>query len=241
MEREKNLHLHDMKKIKKIELSFACDEDWNKMMPVEQGRHCSSCQKSVVDFSTFTDKQIISFYANSKNTTTCGRFRIGQLENLNDSLHPPIHKKQYNFLRPIVASALLTAACSSERVQGEIKMEPNTNRTEQPKDSTIHRTLGEVGIVHENYPTTNSGKSESTEIRIKKDTSFKEKNLPETRVVRNYPSVTEINEVYHTAGVPIMTYDDEIQIQVMFGQTLKKVRWYNRLGYRIKNIFKRKK
>gem|GEM_PF-2298030 len=45
----------DMKKIKKIELSFACDEDWNKMTPVEIGRHCSSCEKSVIDFSAFTD------------------------------------------------------------------------------------------------------------------------------------------------------------------------------------------
>ncbi|MEJ8844378.1 carboxypeptidase-like regulatory domain-containing protein [Lacibacter sp. H375] len=64
----------------KLYLSIAgpCHEDWNRMTPVEQGRFCSSCQKNVVDFTTQTDEEIISFF-NNYNGSACGRFTDDQL------------------------------------------------------------------------------------------------------------------------------------------------------------------
>ncbi|MEJ8819774.1 carboxypeptidase-like regulatory domain-containing protein [Lacibacter sp. H407] len=64
----------------KLYLSIAdpCHEDWNKMTAVEQGRFCSSCQKNVVDFTTQSDEEIISFF-NNYNGTACGRFTDDQL------------------------------------------------------------------------------------------------------------------------------------------------------------------
>lgn len=55
-----------------------CHEDWNKMTPVEQGRHCAVCAKNVVDFANDTDEAIIKFFKNY-NGSTCGRFSDEQL------------------------------------------------------------------------------------------------------------------------------------------------------------------
>ena len=55
-----------------------CHEDWNKMTPREQGRHCRSCNKTVIDFTSKTDEQIIKiFKAEGK---LCGRFKRQQLD-----------------------------------------------------------------------------------------------------------------------------------------------------------------
>jgi len=69
-----------MKK-KNITLSIPtpCNENWENMTPNERGRHCGSCNKTVVDFSLFTDKQLVEFF--SKITgAVCGRLNNMQVE-----------------------------------------------------------------------------------------------------------------------------------------------------------------
>lgn len=56
-----------------LQIPEPCHEDWNKMTPVEQGRHCAVCQKNVVDFTNETDDTIIDFFKNYSGKT-CGRF-----------------------------------------------------------------------------------------------------------------------------------------------------------------------
>lgn len=61
----------------KVSLSFQCEENWNKMTPVQQGKHCAACNKVVVDFSSMTDTQLIEYLLKNKNT--CGKFKPSQL------------------------------------------------------------------------------------------------------------------------------------------------------------------
>lgn len=61
----------------KVSLSFQCNEDWNKMTPMEKGRHCGACNKVVIDFSSMTDSQIVNYLLENKNT--CGKFNTTQL------------------------------------------------------------------------------------------------------------------------------------------------------------------
>ncbi|HEX4958360.1 MAG TPA: carboxypeptidase-like regulatory domain-containing protein [Lacibacter sp.] len=61
-----------------ISIPQPCHEDWNKMTPVEQGRHCAVCARNVVDFTNNTDEDIIEFFKNY-NGSTCGRFSDEQL------------------------------------------------------------------------------------------------------------------------------------------------------------------
>ena len=70
-----------MAKQKSIKLSIPtpCHENWNAMTPNEHGRHCDSCNKTVIDFSLFTDKQLVEFF-NKTSSRICGNFNRFQLE-----------------------------------------------------------------------------------------------------------------------------------------------------------------
>jgi len=62
-----------------IKIPEPCHEDWSQMTPVEQGRHCMSCQKTVVDFTPMS-KHRIAEYMKSHVGALCGRFYKDQLE-----------------------------------------------------------------------------------------------------------------------------------------------------------------
>lgn len=76
----------DTKMPKPIQISIPqpCHEDWSKMTPTEQGRFCNACQKSVVDFTGFTDRQLFEYLNTHKGLKICGRFE-------NTQLNRPIH------------------------------------------------------------------------------------------------------------------------------------------------------
>ena len=67
-----------MRKSITVNIPEPCHEDWNKMTPKDQGRHCAACNKTVVDFTKQTDEQIINALENSGNL--CGRFKNQQLD-----------------------------------------------------------------------------------------------------------------------------------------------------------------
>lgn len=56
-----------------------CSQDWNEMKPVEKGRFCTHCQKTVIDFSGVTDKEVFEYFT-AATTVPCGRFRRSQLD-----------------------------------------------------------------------------------------------------------------------------------------------------------------
>ncbi len=62
-----------------ISVPKPCNENWHKMTPVEKGRFCASCQKTVTDFTILTDEEIILMLAASSGNTQCGRFSMEQL------------------------------------------------------------------------------------------------------------------------------------------------------------------
>jgi len=57
-----------------------CHENWQQMTPAANGRHCAACQTVVVDFTHFTDAELLAYLSQRAGTPTCGRFRAGQLE-----------------------------------------------------------------------------------------------------------------------------------------------------------------
>jgi hypothetical protein len=57
-----------------------CHEGWDNMTANEQGRHCSSCNKTVIDFSLYSDRQLIEFFKKSQGNV-CGRLNSYQVDN----------------------------------------------------------------------------------------------------------------------------------------------------------------
>lgn len=64
----------------KINIPEPCNEDWNKMTPIENGRFCSSCTKNVIDFTTMLPDEIQLYFQQHNNI--CGRFKKSQLNSL---------------------------------------------------------------------------------------------------------------------------------------------------------------
>lgn len=55
-----------------VRIAEPCAESWAAMTPTATGRHCTACQKTVVDFTWKTDAEILAYLA-SASGETCGR------------------------------------------------------------------------------------------------------------------------------------------------------------------------
>jgi len=62
-----------------IHIPTPCNENWQQMAPVANGRFCQSCAKQVVDFSAMTDQQILNYLSKAPGGL-CGRFADDQLQ-----------------------------------------------------------------------------------------------------------------------------------------------------------------
>jgi hypothetical protein len=132
-----------MGKSSKIKLSIPkpCIEVWDKMTISEQGKFCSSCQKSVVDFSNYTDKELLDYFTNAKERT-CGRISSNQLNRLIIASEPsntPVYKRIL-FGTALAASVAGTAHSQTNATvtNGTTQANQKTNKEKRPvSDSTI--------------------------------------------------------------------------------------------------------
>lgn len=97
-----------------------CQENWNEMTPREQGRFCSVCTKTVVDFSTMTDTQLFSVLKNGAGNM-CGHFHKEQLDRTITAPKKPKWILQpfwkyfvglFLFIKPAVAKAQGKPVCT---------------------------------------------------------------------------------------------------------------------------------
>lgn len=94
------------------------------MTPQQQGRFCDSCQKCVVDFTGFTDEQLLGFFTTHRNEHVCGRFKSWQL-NREVSLPPKPHNRFYKWFISLGFMIFLsdlfgTTIAAQERVTTEL-------------------------------------------------------------------------------------------------------------------------
>ena len=109
--------------MKKISISIPkpCHENWNGMTPQDKGRFCASCQKTVIDFSTMSDRQLADFFKKPVGSV-CGHFSNTQLNRQID-----IPKKRMPWVRyfftmalPAFLLSLKGSAQGEPRLRGKI-------------------------------------------------------------------------------------------------------------------------
>jgi hypothetical protein len=117
-----------------------CHEGWLNMTPNEKGRHCLSCQKTVVDFSVMSDQEILH-YISSAGSRVCGRFTPDQLDKVYAVQKPAPFSWKYAF-RMMVATFLFTGNATLAQSVAPPKEETLAGK----RDSTepIRVTLGMV-------------------------------------------------------------------------------------------------
>ncbi|TCD20326.1 carboxypeptidase-like regulatory domain-containing protein [Pedobacter psychrodurus] len=65
----------------KIQISNPCHEEWDRMQNRVNGKFCGSCQKSVIDFTHFSDRDLRNWFAANQGKS-CGRLKPEQLDRL---------------------------------------------------------------------------------------------------------------------------------------------------------------
>lgn len=61
-----------------IDIPQPCTQSWDDMTPDGSGRHCDSCMKTVIDFTTWSDAELFNYFTPNRGTV-CGRFLNTQL------------------------------------------------------------------------------------------------------------------------------------------------------------------
>ncbi|MBV7533472.1 hypothetical protein [Chitinophaga sp. sic0106] len=82
-----------------LSIPSPCDQNWDEMVTAQDGRHCNNCRKTVIDFTQYSDEQIITFLKGHKGAL-CGHVHAGQL---NRNLLPMVPQQR------LVPVMLLTA------------------------------------------------------------------------------------------------------------------------------------
>lgn len=104
-----------MKESVQLTLSSPCHENWNAMTPTEQGRHCQACCKTVIDFTTMTDREIAEYILHYSAGNTCARVYDNQLNRQIQA--PPERKGSWKYFWSIALSSLLISYRSLAQVQ----------------------------------------------------------------------------------------------------------------------------
>ena len=109
--------------MKKIQLTIPdpCHENWDQMTPQEKGRFCGSCQKTVVDFTNMSDREIAEFFKKPPSSL-CGHFHQDQLERDISLPRKRIPWIKYFFRFTIPAALISTRATA----QGVVTTKNNT-------------------------------------------------------------------------------------------------------------------
>ena len=116
-----------MATIKRVTIPEPCVQQWHQIMPNNNGRHCDSCNKTVVDFTLMTNREIISYLSNSGSV--CGRLSKLQLDGVNRQLASSTANNTTGWKKWMVAATLLTCTIFTKAI-GQ-STEPAAIQTEQ--------------------------------------------------------------------------------------------------------------
>jgi hypothetical protein len=118
-----------------IAIPEPCHENWQAMTPNEQGRHCLSCQKTVVDFTFMSDQEILH-HISTASSHICGRFNNDQLNKTYRQQEKPKASRWRYAWNMMVATFLLTgnAAVAQSKTPSAKQKDVDKKKNNLPDD-----------------------------------------------------------------------------------------------------------
>lgn len=122
-----------------------CHADWDQMKAEAKGRFCSSCSKTVVDFSSMSDFSIVNYLENNKHQSVCGRFAEYQLDKT--YLFTKSHHAAFGFDLKAVALglALSTFSALPSQAQNSAMIEQRDSGNVEP----VSVKQGEIAVFYD--------------------------------------------------------------------------------------------
>lgn len=106
-----------------LKLDSPCHENWEAMSPNEQGRFCQSCQKSVIDFSSMTNREVVKTLLSTEGEI-CGRVNQYQLEHP-IALSEPTHRNWLKYAASLIFPAMLLSKSAKSQSHGLMRVPPS--------------------------------------------------------------------------------------------------------------------
>lgn len=112
--------------MKRIDIQSPCSENWEKMLPTENGKFCQACAKNVIDFTGMTTEQITLILDQNQQASLCMRIKSSQLDRINQE-YAAWQQTQRQYPQALFVSALLLIfglglfSCSEEKDQQHIR------------------------------------------------------------------------------------------------------------------------
>lgn len=131
----------------KISIPKPCHENWDNMLPEEQGRHCLSCCKTVIDFSNWDNESIVTYLKQKNSERVCGRFSTDQIERQAAPQQELVHKvmrSRIPLLRKIAAIIILCFGLTGMEEANAQKIMGKIAAPKQPVEQQY--TKGEIAI-----------------------------------------------------------------------------------------------
>lgn len=130
-----------MSSIRNIRFSFPCKEDINEMTSCEQGKHCGSCKRTIVDFRNKSAEELDRLRETNKQI--CGIFSEKQVA------------QGYENYRQLVATTVLTLGISvlSANIHAQEESDPFKFPAPVSKDSVSMKNENMlVGVIIDDSP-----------------------------------------------------------------------------------------
>ena len=132
----------------KISIPEPCHANWDKMTPNENDRFCTSCSKTVIDFSSMLPEEIQHYFIQNQNEKICGRFKQSQLDSITIQIPNRVLYSQTNYskmflLALFVAMGTTLFSCADKNGnKNKIDKIEIVNNLEQNQDEDVSSCYG---------------------------------------------------------------------------------------------------
>ena len=119
-----------------IDITYSCDKNWDEMSPLPNGKFCSHCEKTVVDFTSFSDAELALFFQKDRGNI-CGRLSTKQL---NRPLSIPLAPSRLHKLKiagALAAGLMIAGQTTLAQSQPPIVQQEVSLHAQTPEGDTL--------------------------------------------------------------------------------------------------------
>lgn len=127
-----------------IEISIRkpCSQNWDDFEKHDGRGYCTLCEKHVIDFTTYSDRETVDFFTNLKGKT-CGKFRRDQLKSYPIDSKP----KGFNRIFAFITAGVVVLTQAPEANAQKIRTEQVSRQGDSETSDQVVSTRRKIAFV----------------------------------------------------------------------------------------------